>query len=223
MISSFGVAQRNRNQRDMAISVGDETAATVAARLNQERRRSRKKKKPSSCCCSCCCQTGGGESKCFISISSTCYALLIVLVHVYLIKNRTEKVLTLASNIYGLQQPAYSSLISPNSSSTTTPPTVEIDLFEALRNQIDGQPDSTHGFTNSVNNGRNYNELTARLITLVLSALFLAIFLICSLQKCANYANDSVKFGRDFFAEQLHHHRKHLSRVSLVDFFYYFN
>lgn len=197
------------------------------------------------CCCCCFCRPAG-KSKCLISISSTCYALLIVLVHIYLIKPRAERVVTLVSQTL---YPPYSSSTSSSSSSSspsavylsqiaaanvtevpppllptlTSPP--EIDLFDALRNELDDPiwllaQDSSQ--TRSIHkNHRHYHyqphrhiELVSRLVTLVLSIIALAVFLVCSLQKCANYANDSVKFGRDFFAEQLHHHYKHISLVS---------
>lgn len=140
------------------------------------------------------------QSKCFISISATWYALAIVLVHVYLIKNRVDVVLVLSAALSNSENTGFSSLVSDNRTSPGQDNRLG-GLFDVLRDEVDGSA-----------GGRD--ELIVRLSTLSVSVLFLALFVICSLQKCANYANDNVKFGRDFFAEQLHHHRKHLSRVN---------
>lgn len=155
-----------------------------------------------------CCFTQ--KSKCLISISSTWYCLFIVLIHVYLIKNQLELVLSLSATLSSTSSSLSSSpwkqtdnntnRTSSSSSSFTTHETSLLDLLDLFR------ADSRQ------------TQLIVRLCFLSLSTLFLALFLICSLQKCANYANDSVKFGRDFFAEQLHHHRKHVSQVCVCLF-----
>lgn len=151
-------------------------------------------------CCYCCCCPRRSKSMCLISISSTWYAAVIVLLHVYLVRNRVGQIMTLASppSTY-LSQAAD---MTNRSASLSSHGGKLSELFDVLRNEVDGQTEE-----------RRHTELITRLVTLACSLLFIIIFLVCSLQKCANYANDSVKFGRDFFAEQLHHHRKHISRV----------
>jgi hypothetical protein len=50
-----------------------------------------------------------------------------------------------------------------------------------------------------------FYEMTSRICLLSLSVLFLVLFFFTSLKQIGNYANDGVKFGRDFFQEKLHH------------------
>lgn len=121
------------------------------------------------------------SSKCLISISSTWYSLFVVLIHIYLIKTHIETILDLKP----LGQ-----------THDTINQTLANSLFTLLRQEVDEALSS---------------ELIVRVLSVSISLLFLSLFVLASLQRCANYANDSVKFGRDFFAEQLHHHRKHIS------------
>lgn len=144
-------------------------------------------KAKSNCCSSSSATTAlsrkrkKSSSKCLISISSTWYSLFVVLIHIYLIKTHIETILDLKP----LGQ-----------THDTINQTMANNLFTLLRQEVDEALSS---------------ELIVRVLSVSISLLFLSLFVLASLQRCANYANDSVKFGRDFFAEQLHHHRKHIS------------
>ena len=101
--------------------------------------------------------------RCLISIWSTWYCILVVVLHAYIIKNRVESIVALDSKLIG-------------------------DNRRLNRDQ---------------------QELPGRVSLLAVSGVFLLLFLLTSLKQVGNYANDGIKFGRDFFSEKLlHDHRK---------------
>ena len=98
---------------------------------------------------------------CLISIWSTWYAILVLVLHVYLTTIRVHQIL---------------------------------DLAKVSQNQ----------------NIKEKTELIARSSLLAVSSFFLLLFCVTSLKKCGNFANDGVKFGRDFFDEKLLHKNRRL-------------
>ena len=120
--------------------------------------------------------------KCLISIWSTWYCLLIMGLHIYLIHNRITDIVN---------------LFSINNS----------DIFSI--DQINNLSSSASYANNTLNmsqlNASIFFEIVSRICLVALSILFLILFLLCSLKPLGNYANDGVKFGRDFFYEKIQH------------------
>lgn len=112
--------------------------------------------------------------KCFISIWSTWYCLLIIALHIYLLKNRIVDIVNLSAL---------------NSDLTFVNDTIILNNTINL-NQL---------------NSDIYFELISRLCLVILSIMFLMLFLLCSLKQFGNYSNDGIKFGRDFFYEKISH------------------
>jgi hypothetical protein len=130
------------------------------------------RRKASLCCCLF------NQNRCFISLWSTLYSILIVGLHVYLIQAAVQKCVSL--------------------------------------NKRDGLIDLVFYITKTYAESSMASELIARLCLIAFSILFLLLFLVCSLTKVGNYANDAVKFGRDFFAEKTHHTHAKVPSSSLT-------
>jgi hypothetical protein len=149
----------------------------------------KKKHRSSLCCCLF------NENKCLISLWSTLYSILIVVLHVYLIQAAVQKCINLNKRDGFIDLVVY---LTKNA----------VALAQETRAASDDDVGSSHS------NVFIYYELVTRLCLIALSATFLVLFLICSLCKVGNYANDAVKFGRDFFAEKTHHTHSRALRAS---------
>lgn len=135
--------------------------------------------------------------KCFISIWSIWYCLLVTALHIYLIKNRIVDII----NLFSLN----SDLFTLNNNSTNSINTNSFNNNTLNINEL---------------NASIYFEVISRLCLLILSIVFLILFLLCSLKPFGNYSNDGVKFGRDFFYEKIDHNHlkssKHNNRRRLT-------
>jgi hypothetical protein len=120
--------------------------------------------------------------KCLISIWSTWYCLLILVLHIYLIQDRIFDIV----NLFSINK---SDIFSINNTNNYT---------------------SSASFTNNTLNMSQLNasiffEIVSRICLVALSFFFLVLFLLCSLKPLGNYSNDGIKFGRDFFNEKIQH------------------
>ncbi|RMZ97703.1 tincar-like isoform X1 [Brachionus plicatilis] len=127
--------------------------------------------------------------KCCISIWSSWYSVLIVLIHVFLIHDRIAAILD-------LKQTLDLNPLEPAS-------TINNSNFPSL----------------SVLEPKPSQEYTVRVCSTCFSAFFLILFFVFSNKKIGNFSNDGVKLGRDFFGEKLHHHHKHLDSAQKIDSF----
>ena len=130
------------------------------------------------------------SSKWCISTWSLWYGLLIVSIHVYLIKTQIDRIISIQKryNDSAAFSPTHAAEWSHNAT------VVYLNIFDALsvRDQL-------------------FYETVSRICWLSLSIACLILFLVASLKQTGNYPNDGVKFGRDFFLENLHRRRPSLT------------
>ena len=169
--------------------------------MNNENNSPKQKPKPKpsswlSCCANC---------KCFISIWSTWYSLLILALHSYLIKTHIDTILKLTNYYYSTELSSKFTDWSLDLNSSS-PNDAYLNYLSYLTFNYDSN------INDALNNSFNqikaeiYYEIVTRICLLSASVLFLVLFVVCSIAKVGNYANDEVKFGRDFFYEKLHAH-----------------
>ena len=142
--------------------------------------------------------------KCCISIWSSCYALFIVIIHIFLIRTRILTILNLKNTleqeprsvgVQSIQEHEFMWWEHESSSSTVhnnNTQTIDYQTFSIFKLNL-------------------YEEFVTRICLTSFSILFLLIFVLTSNKKIGNFSNDGVKLGRDFFCEKLHHHHKHYS------------
>jgi hypothetical protein len=150
---------------------------TTEAPLRQAASKISVKKAPNSDSSWCLCS----KRKCFISIWTTWYCLLIVVIHVYLLVGRFGELFFLV-DLYMGEESLHIAEANPFASSLRNLTRTRLRLNESLK-----------------------YEIMTRIILLAASILFLLLFLFTSLKQIGNYGNDGVKFGRDFFNEKLKH------------------
>lgn len=129
--------------------------------------------------------TTAAKRRCFISVWSTWYCLLIVALHVYLINLHVIDII----NLFQLNYKA-----THTDFNRTQPLTIYEERLKQLNDHI-------------------YFELVSRASLLGLSVGFLLFFVLASLKPIGNYSNDAIKFGRDFFSEKLMHN--HINEISI--------
>lgn len=182
------VTNNNSSQNSSASSSSAEYN-NPKANLIRAKIKSNKKREKSKCWSSlfCCCCRLFNHQKCFISLWSTLYSVIIVALHVYFIHNAIQKCVNLNKN--------------------------ESIIDFVIKFAVNVTTSYSH-YRSSVQL-MNY-ELVIRLANLAVSILTLIVFFVCSLAKVGNYANDAVKFGRDFFAEK-NHYKHHGNTLKHID------